>query len=129
MIDLKYMIITKKAIFIAFLVCLTVAVAAACVTDDTVPTEATPKRQIPIYCVDTEEKKIAVTFDAAWGDSDTDTLIDILASHNAKATFFIVGKWAEKYPESVKKLFDAGHEIANHSYNHTLYSKLDEIAV
>ena len=62
------MIITKKAIFIAFLVCLTVAVAAACVTDDTVPTEATPKRQIPIYCVDTEEKKIAVTFDAAWGD-------------------------------------------------------------
>ena len=126
---MKYMIITKKAIFIAFLVCLAVAVAAACVTDDTVPTEATPKRQIPIYCVDTEENKIAVTFDAAWGDSDTDTLIDILASHNAKATFFIVGKWAEKYPESVKKLFDAGHEIANHSYNHTLYSKLDENAV
>lgn len=123
---LKYMIITKKAIFIIFVFCLAVSVAAACVTDSTVQTGASAKKLIPIYCVETDEKRVAVTFDAAWGDSDTDRLIEILASHNAKATFFIVGEWAQKYPESVKKLYDSGHEIANHSYNHTAYSTLDE---
>ena len=126
---MKYMIITKKTLFIICIFCLTVAVAAACVTDDTVQTDTSPKKLIPIYCVETDEKRVAVTFDAAWGDSDTDRLIEILASHNAKATFFIVGDWGEKYPESVKKFYDAGHEIANHSYNHTAYSTLDENGV
>jgi len=123
------MIITKKTLFIMCMFCLGIAVASACVTDNGVQTGASAKKRIPIYCVQTDEKHIAVTFDAAWGDSDTDRLIEILASHNAKATFFIVGDWAQKYPESVKKFYDAGHEIANHSYNHTAYSTLDENGV
>lgn len=60
------------------------------------------KRLLPIYCVETGEKKVAVTFDAAWGADDTERLIEILKNHNAKATFFVVGEWAEKYPDSVK---------------------------
>lgn len=80
-------------------------------------------RKLPIYSVETDEKKIAITFDAAWTNQDTDQLIEILAKHNAKATVFIVGDWAEKFPESVKAFHDAGHTIANHSDTHKAFSK------
>ena len=80
-------------------------------------------RKLPIYSVDTTEKKIAITFDAAWTNQDTDEIIEILKKHNAKATFFIVGDWAEKFPESVKAFYDAGHTIANHSDTHKAFSK------
>ncbi len=77
-----------------------------------------PKKELPIYCVETDEKKASLTFDAAWGNEDTQQLIDILAKYNVKATFFVVGEWVDKYPESVKALSDAGHEIMNHSNSH-----------
>ena len=84
---------------------------------------ATTTRKLPIYSVDTREKKVAITFDAAWTNQDTEQIIEILKKHNAKATFFIVGNWAEKFPESVKAFFDAGHTIANHSDTHKAFSK------
>ena len=65
------------------------------------------QKKLPIYSVETNEKKVAITFDAAWTNQDTQQLIDILKKHNAKATFFIVGDWAEKFPESVKAFYDA----------------------
>lgn len=80
-------------------------------------------RQLPIYAVATDEKKIAITFDAAWTNQDTDELIKVLKKHNAKATFFIVGDWAKTFPESVKAFYDAGHTIANHSDTHKAFSK------
>ena len=81
------------------------------------------KRKLPIYSVETDEKKIAITFDAAWTNQDTQQLIEILKKHNARATFFIVGDWAEKFPDSVKAFYDAGHTIANHSDTHKAFSK------
>lgn len=80
-------------------------------------------KKLPIYSVETQEKKVAITFDAAWTNQDTDELIEILKKHNAKATFFIVGDWAEKFPESVKAFYEAGHAIANHSDTHKAFSK------
>ena len=59
-----------------------------------------------------------------WGNEDTQQLIDILAQYNVKTTFFVVGDWVEKYPESVKALHDAGHEIQNHSNTHAHYNAL-----
>ncbi|MBQ6794897.1 MAG: polysaccharide deacetylase family protein [Clostridia bacterium] len=90
---------------------------------------STKTKELPIYSVETEEKKIAVTFDSAWNDDDIDTIISVLNEHNCPSTFFVTGDWAERFPESLKKLYNAGHEIASHSYNHTLYSTLskDEI--
>lgn len=84
---------------------------------------ASATRKLPIYAVQTDEKQIAVTFDAAWTNQDTDELIKILEKHDAVATFFIVGDWAEKFPESVKAFYDAGHTIANHSDTHKAFSK------
>lgn len=84
-------------------------------------------RLLPIYNVDRGEEKVcALTFDAAWDDGDTDQLIDILDRYNVKATFFMVGSWVEKYPESVKKFADHGHEIMNHSDTHPHINQLSE---
>ncbi|MBR6400386.1 MAG: polysaccharide deacetylase family protein [Firmicutes bacterium] len=77
------------------------------------------KKQLPIYCVDTRgEKKVAISFDAAWGADDTDTLLDILNKNDVKATFFLCGYWVDKYPDEVRKIFAAGHDIGNHSDTH-----------
>lgn len=59
-----------------------------------------------------------------WGNEDTQQLIDILGEYQIKATFFVVGDWVEKYPESVKALHEAGHEIMNHSNTHAHYNSL-----
>ena len=62
-------------------------------------------KELPIYCVETEKPQISISFDAAWGNEDTQTILDILAKHNVKATFFMTGGWVESYPEDVKKIF------------------------
>lgn len=84
------------------------------------------KRLLPIYNVKTEEKKIAISFDAAWGNEETQTLIDILKEYNVKTTFFVVGSWVDKYPDSVKALAEAGHEVCNHSNTHPHMPKLTQ---
>ena len=87
-------------------------------------TTAAPERQLPIYCVQRDQKMVSLTFDAAWGNEDTQTLIDILQAHGVTATFFAVGDWAERYPESVKALAEAGNEVMNHSSDHAHFSSL-----
>ena len=90
---------------------------------------ASTERQLPIYCVQKDYKVLSISFDAAWGNEDTQQLIDIMAKYNVKATFFVVGEWVDKYPESVKALHDAGHEIMSHSNDHAHFNSLstDEI--
>lgn len=86
---------------------------------------AATARALPIYCVQCEEKRVALSFDAAWGNEDTQALIDILGRYDVPATFFLVGNWADKYPESVKALSDAGHSVQNHSDTHPHMTELD----
>ena len=85
---------------------------------------ASAARQLPIYCVQRDQKLVAISFDAAWGNEDTQQLIDILSQYKVPATFFVVGEWVDKYPESVKALHDAGHEVMNHSNTHAHYPQL-----
>ncbi len=67
-----------------------------------------------------KEKKIALTFDD--GPSEiTPQVLEILSKNNIKATFFCIGKNVEKYPEILKQIFDEGHSIGNHSYNHSRF--------
>ena len=75
-------------------------------------------RKLPIYSVDRSDKKIALTFDVAWENSNTQELIDILGQYDAKATFFVTGDFCDRYPDDVKMFFDAGHDIQNHSDTH-----------
>lgn len=76
------------------------------------------KRELPIYCVDRDDKKIAITFDVSWGEDNTEEILDILDKYNVKATFFVVGKWIDQYPEKVKEIDRRGHELGNHSNTH-----------
>ena len=89
-----------------------------------VVTASTSAKKLPIYCVDTEEKKVALSFDAAWGNEDTADLLAILQKHNVKVTFFMTGGWIEKYPDDVKAIAAAGHDLGNHSENHKQMSQL-----
>ena len=84
------------------------------------------KRDLPIYCVATDEKKVALSFDAAWGNEDTKTILDILAKHNVKVTFFMTGEWVRKYPDDVKAIAAAGHDLGNHGENHKQMSRLSK---
>jgi len=82
------------------------------------------QRQLPVYCVQRDDKVVSLSFDAAWGNEDTQQLIDILDKYNINTTFFVVGDWVDKFPESVKALADAGNEVMNHSLNHAHFSSL-----
>lgn len=87
------------------------------------------KREIPIYSVDYPEKKVALTFDCAWGSEDIPCILNTLREHDVKATFFIIGVWAEKNPDAVKMISDEGHDIANHSYSHYRMGSLNNAAI
>ena len=79
---------------------------------------------LAIYCVQRDDRVVSLSFDAAWGNEDTQMLIDILNKYNVHATFFVVGEWVDKYPESVKALADAGNEVMNHSSTHPHMAQL-----
>lgn len=83
-------------------------------------------RELPIYSVDTKEKKVALTFDAAWGNEDTQTILDILAKYDIRVTFFVTGGWVEQYPDDAKAILEAGHDLGNHSENHKNMSQLSK---
>lgn len=75
-------------------------------------------RKLPVYSVQTTEKKIALSFDCAWGAEDFDSMMETLDKHNVKATFFMTGGFVSDNPECVKTLVEKGHEPGNHSEHH-----------
>ena len=81
-------------------------------------------KELPIYSVERDDKKIALSFDAAWGDEYTKDILDTLDKYKVKSTFFLVGFWVDKYPEQVKEIDRRGHEVQNHSTTHPNMPKL-----
>lgn len=123
---LKHFIFTHKYIAIAV-----ICIAAAVIFVKNVPfcadvfaSVAESGRRLPIYCVDTPDKKVAISFDAAWGADDTDELLRILKENDVKTTFFMCGYWVDDYPEEVMKIAADGHDLGNHSATHPHMSVL-----
>lgn len=83
-------------------------------------------RKVPIYNVETTEKQVAISFDAAWGADKTQGIIDILKDFDVGATFFLVGFWVDDYLEMTKAIDEAGFEIGTHSNTHPDMVKLDK---
>lgn len=112
--------LTKKQIKRGAAIAAAAAATAAVIITAAVTSVGTKaqQRQVPIYRVERNDNKVAITFDVAWENSNTDELIDILDEHSAKATFFITGDWCDRCADDVKKFADAGHEIENHSDKH-----------
>lgn len=81
-------------------------------------------RLVPIYNVQTDEKKVALTFDAAWGSDKTSKIIEILKENGLEATFFLVGFWIEANADKVKEIDSAGFDIGTHSNTHPKMSTL-----
>ena len=116
---MKIFVITKKTGLLCVLA-MFLAMSLLYIGRNNSVTVSGTKRDLPIYCVQKPEteKVVAMSFDAAWGNEDTGQLIDIMNKYNVKTTFFVVGGWVDKFPESVKQLSDEGHEIMNHSNTH-----------
>lgn len=75
-------------------------------------------RKLPIYSVQTDEKRVAISFDAAWGADKTRDIMTVCEEYGVKATFFLVGFWVEDYPEVAKEIAERGFEIGLHSSTH-----------
>lgn len=75
-----------------------------------------------IWDIQTEKKVVALTFDDGPHAKHTEQVLNLLDQYDAKGTFFILGQQAEKYPQIVRRMYETGHEIANHTYSHP-YSK------
>ena len=121
--------LSPKNILIAFALAITAAVAvkaAPPAAKAVFSVASNSERLLPIYCVETEKPQIAISFDAAWGADDTDTLLQILEENDVKTTFFMCGYWVDKYPEEVKKIAEAGHDLGNHSATHPHMSQLSK---
>ena len=119
---MKSLVLGRKRL--AALGCALAAVAMFAAVNSPAVVASATKRQLPIYCVQRDQKMLSISFDAAWGNEDTQQLIDILGKYNVKATFFVVGEWVDKYPESVKALSDADHEVMSHSNTHAHFNSL-----
>lgn len=87
----------------------------------------TISRELPIHCVDTDKKQLALSFDTTSGNEDISAVLDTLASHNVTSTFFISGDWAKNYPEDVKKIQSAGHDLGSLGNSNTHMSQLSAI--
>lgn len=118
MIHVKMTIPKKKRPLIWLLLCLWLGILVTVIVLTAAKSVSASPRKLPVYSVERSDKKIALTFDCAWGDETTDAILELLKKRNVRATFFFVGTFAEQFPESVKKIDNAGHTIGNHSMKH-----------
>lgn len=79
------------------------------------------------YEGNSSEKVIALTFDDGPNELYTSEILDILASYNVRATFFVIGKNVELYPETAKRIIAEGHVLGNHSYSHDVFHALIQL--
>lgn len=125
---MKFFVFDKKGIMIMLcsIVIALVAIGIITNTGKKAVTTATEQRELPIYSVEINKKQVAISFDAAWGNEQTHKLLDILKRYNVKATFFLVGDWVDNFPDDVKDIAKAGHDIGNHSDTHPHMTQMSE---
>ena len=83
-------------------------------------------KKLPIYSVNTEDKLVALTFNCAWNIDDLDSILSTLKKNEIRASFFMTGEWVENYPDAVKKIAKAGHDLASHGDGHKHMNSLSK---
>lgn len=116
-------------IIILALICIFLIIFFKCLFGSSKSTIAYLDRKIPIYNVDTNEKKIALTFDTSWGDDKTQEILDVLKKNNVKATFFAIGVWIDNFPKQAQEIYKCGNELANHSNMHPDFTKVSKAKI
>lgn len=130
---MKIIIINKskmlKVILILFAALITSALICGIIFAKDIATAIKGTSNLPIYKVETEEKLVAITFDSTWGEDNTKEILNVLKKYDAKATFFLLGRWIEEFKDDAIAIHKEGHEIGNHSYKHPDFTKItsDEI--
>lgn len=141
---MRVFVITKKTLLIAaaaavvlvaVLLCLlllpgdgepqTAVSAASYENDYELEVLAGKHRELPVYNVQRDDKKIALTIDAAWESDKTPFILDELDRQGIKATFYLTGVWVDEYPDYVKEIHKRGHEIGNHTDKHPHMNKMN----
>lgn len=126
---MRFLVVKRRAIIIAVIAAVVLALTmtgvyytgAAAIYNNVSP------KKVPIYSVETNEKAVALTFDAAWGADKTLGILETLEEKDACATFFLVSFWAEKYEKELKTLAKSDRiEIGTHSATHPSMSKLSK---
>ena len=125
---MPFLVIKKRSIVLAILMMLVVALLATNLTGSPFASVffARVERKLPIYAVETEEKKVAISFDAAWGADKTEGIIELLQEFDVQATFFLVGFWVDEHKDKVEFIDKAGYEIGTHSNTHPDMALLGE---
>jgi len=77
-----------------------------------------PVIQEPVYEGNRAVPRIALTVNVDWGEEYLPAILEACAAKKVRLTFFITGRWAEKFPEMVRRIADAGHEVGSHGYSH-----------
>ena len=122
---MKVLFLKKK--LIAFVVVALVFLSVFSIGFNTVDVSSVVvNKKLPIYAVQTDENKVAISFDAAWGADKTRDIMSLCEEYNVKATFFLVGFWIDKYPDMVKEIYNRGFEIGIHSSTHPDMTKLSK---
>jgi len=88
-----------------------------------------PGQLIEINAVADVGKRVALTFDDGPRPPYTRQILNLLKKFNARATFFVVGKMAELYPDDLRAIVAAGHELASHSYSHRRMTELSDVEI
>ncbi|MBO4539894.1 MAG: polysaccharide deacetylase family protein [Clostridia bacterium] len=116
-----FVVVKKRQVVLAAVLCLLLAagtIAGVLLRQKAENAAAKANKLLPVYSVRTEENKVALTFDAAWGSDKTEKILDLLDTYGVKATFFLVGFWIEENPELTQEIASRGHCIGNHSQDH-----------
>lgn len=71
----------------------------------------------PVYQGNPQRAQVTLMINVAWGNAELAQMLDILDAENVRTTFFLVGRWAERYPDLARAVAERGHEIANHGYS------------
>src|SRR3984893_6484311 len=115
-----------------FFFALTLFATAVASAENTVSTSAPEKINTPaeppvaFNSVNVDGPYIAMTFDDGPSDKLTPKLLNLLAAHHIKATFFVIGQNVVEHPEIVRRAAREGHEIGNHSWSHANFGKISD---
>ena len=119
-----------KRIAIDIVIIIIISFISISLTNTSLVNAGNMEEETPIYCVDTENKDICLTFDVNWAEKDyLESILNILDKYNVKGTFFVMGGWVNYSEDNVNKLKaidEGGHEIGNHSYMHPSFTKITQ---
>ncbi|MGE5390015.1 MAG: polysaccharide deacetylase family protein [Deltaproteobacteria bacterium] len=114
--------ILRLSLLVFFLVCGFLAASIVYFNDSGIAAH----HKSPVYQGNTGKKVVALTVNVDWGEEYIPAMLKEFKKNDARVTFFVTGKWAEKHPDLLKEMSKAGHSIQNHGYKHVHFNQLSK---